>query len=216
MTEAKFPGENCWEDWRMSTDIEFYFDFSSPYGYLASCQIDDLALRYGRGVSWRPMMLGIAMKQTGSQPLVHIPLKGDYSRHDLARTARKLDIPFVIPEQFPIMALAASRAFYWIDDEDHERSCNFAKAAFRTFFGEGRDISQPAAIADIAEPLGVDRDALLRALTDPAVKDRLKTETDTAVERGVFGSPFIFVDGEPFWGADRISDVGRWLDAGGW
>ena len=114
------------------------------------------------------------------------------------------------------MALAVSRAFYWIDDKDQECSRNFAKAAFRTFFDEGRDISLPGAVADFAEPLGVDREALLLALTDPAVKDRLKTETNTALERGVFGSPFIFVDGEPFWGADRLSDVERWLDTGGW
>lgn len=216
MMEAKFPGKSGREEGRMSTDIEFYFDFSSPYGYLASCQIDDLALRYGRGVIWRPMMLGIAMKQTGSQPLVQIPLKGDYSHHDLVRTARRLDTPFMIPKQFPIMALAASRAFYWIDDDDPEQSRSFAKAAFRTFFGEGRDISLPEAVADIAGPFGVDRKALLQALKDPLVKDRLKTETNRAVERGVFGSPFIFVDGEPFWGADRLRDVERWLDTGGW
>ena len=216
MMEAKFPGERGWDEGSMSTDVEFYFDFSSPYGYLASCLIDDLAMRYGRGVAWRPMMLGIAMKQTGSQPLVHIPLKGDYSHHDLARTARRLDIPFTTPEQFPIMTLAASRAFYWIDDDDSGQSRRFAKAAFQTIFGEGRDISLPAAVADVAEPLGVDREALLLALKDPAVKDRLKMETNTAVERGVFGSPFIFVDGEPFWGADRLSDVERWLDTGGW
>ena len=97
-----------------------------------------------------------------------------------------------------------------------ERSRSFAKAAFRTFFGDGRDISLPTTVADVAEPLGVDREALLLALKDPAVKDRLKTETNAAVERGVFGSPFIFVDGEPFWGADRLSDVERWLDSGGW
>ena len=200
----------------MSFDVEFYFDFSSPYGYLASCQIDDLALRYGRGVNWRPMMLGIAMKQTGGQPLLHIPLKGEYSTHDLARTARRLDIPFTIPEQFPINSLAASRAFYWIDDNYPERSRNFAKAAFRMFFGEGSDISMPMVVADIAESLGVDRKALMLGLMDSDVKNRLRMETNIAVERGVFGSPFILVDGEPFWGADRLNDLEHWLDVGGW
>jgi 2-hydroxychromene-2-carboxylate isomerase len=200
----------------MSADIEFYFDFSSPYGYLASFLIDDLAARHGRGVDWRPMMLGIAMKQTGSQPLVAIPIKGDYSRHDLERTARRLNIPFVIPEPFPIMALAAARAFYWISDDDPVRARTFAKAAFQTYFGEGRDISTPATVAEVAAEFGVDRDALLSALKETALKDRLKTETNAAVERGVFGSPFIFVDGEPFWGADRLRDVERWLDTGGW
>lgn len=200
----------------MSADIEFYFDFSSPYGYLASFLIDDLAARHGRGVVWRPMMLGIAMKQTGSQPLVAIPIKGDYSRHDLERTARRLNIPFVFPDPFPIMALAAARAFYWISDDDPVQGRTFAKAAFQTYFGEGHDISTPAAVAEVAAEFGVDRDALLSALKEPALKERLKTETNAAVERGVFGSPFIYVDGEPFWGADRLRDVERWLDTGGW
>ncbi len=200
----------------MSADIEFYFDFSSPYGYLASFLIDDLAARHARGVEWRPMMLGIAMKQTGSRPLVEIPIKGDYSRHDLERTARRLNIPFMVPKPFPIMTLAAARAYYWISDNDPVRGRTFAKAAFQTYFGEGRDISTPATVAEIAAPLGVDGEALLSALKVPAVKDRLKSETNAAVERGVFGSPFMFIDGEPFWGADRLRDVERWLDTGGW
>lgn len=200
----------------MSADIEFYFDFSSPYGYLASFLIDDLAARHGRNVNWRPMMLGIAMKQTGSQPLVAIPIKGDYSRHDIERTARRLNIPFVFPEPFPIMTLAAARAFYWISGDDPVRGRTFAKAAYQTYFGEGQDISMPATVVEIAGQLGVDREMLLSGLKEPALKERLKTETNAAVERGVFGSPFFIIDGEPFWGADRLRDIERWLDTGGW
>ena len=157
----------------MSADIEFYFDFSSPYGYLASFLIDDLAARHGRNVNWRPMMLGIAMKQTGSQPLVAIPIKGDYSRHDIERTARRLKIPFVFPDPFPIMTLAAARAFYWISGDDPVRGRTFAKAAYQTYFGEGQDISTPATVVEIAGQLGVDRELLLSGLNSPLTKSSL-------------------------------------------
>ena len=71
-------------------------------------------------------------------------------------------------------------------------------------------------VADIAEPLGVDRDALLTAVQDPAIKERLKIETTQALEAGVFGSPFVIIDGEPFWGSDRLWMIRRWLKSGGW
>ena len=198
----------------MSADVDFYFDFSSPYGYIASRLIDDLALRYGRGVEWHPIMLGAAMKKTGSQPLVHIPIKGDYVRHDLLRTARHLDIPFLIPEPFPIKTLAAARAFYWFKRDNVRLAHSFAKDIFYAYFGEGQDVSLPEVVANIASPLGIDGDTLKAAIVDPTIKELLKNKTDAAIGKGVFGSPFICVDGESFWGADRLRDIEEWLNNG--
>ena len=90
-----------------------------------------------------------------------------------------------------------------------------ARAVYHAYFGEGRDISPPKVVVEIAESQGVDGAALAAALGDPAVKDRLKAETLAAMERGVFGSPYVMVDGEPFWGADRLDQVDRWLEANG-
>ncbi len=92
----------------------------------------------------------------------------------------------------------------------------FAQAVYHAHWGEGRDISTPEQVAAIGETLGVSAADLIAATQDPAIKARLKAETDRSLERGVFGSPFVFVDGEPFWGADRLDQVERWLATGGW
>ena len=86
----------------MANPIDFYFDFSSPYGYFASAKIDELAAKHGRTVTWRPILLGAVFKITGGQPLPTIPLKGSYAAHDLARSARLFKVPFKLPTKFPI------------------------------------------------------------------------------------------------------------------
>jgi 2-hydroxychromene-2-carboxylate isomerase len=200
----------------MSEPIQFYFDFSSPYGYFAALKIDSLAAGFERQVRWRPMMLGAAMKVTGAKPIAEIELKGDYCKRDWDRLARYMEVPWTLPDPFPIATLAAARAFYWLDDDDPALAKRFAQAAYHTYFGEGRDITDPETVAGFAEPLGIDRDALLTAVRDPAIKQRLKDETAEAIGNGVFGSPFIVIDGEPFWGADRLWMIRRWLKSGGW
>ncbi len=200
----------------MSDAIDFYFDFSSPYGYLASVKIDELVEPFGRTVAWKPILLGAIMKTAGAKPLREYPLKGDYAEHDCARLARFMEVPWTMPDRFPIATMAAARAFYWIEDGDPARAKAFAHAAYRTYFGEGRDITTKEAVADIAEPLGVDRDRLMAALGDETVKQRLKDETAAAQDKGVFGSPYVIIDGEPFWGADRFWMIRRWLKSGGW
>jgi 2-hydroxychromene-2-carboxylate isomerase len=200
----------------MATPIDFYFDFSSPYGYIASSRIDDIAAKYGREVVWRPILLGAVFKITGQQPLPTIPLKGSYAKHDLVRSARLVGIPFKLPTKFPIAGQAPSRAFYWLGDKDAPLAKKLALALYRAYFAEDRDISSPEVTANVAAKLGVDRAELLAALADPAVKERLKTEVDAAIERGVFGSPYVVIDGEPFWGSDRIEQIEKWLATGGW
>jgi len=200
----------------MAEPLDFYFDFSSPYGYFASLRIDGIAARHGRAVRWRPFLLGVVFKTTGQAPLTAQPLRGDYARRDFARSARLYGAPLSWPERFPIPTQAAARTFYWLDDRDSDLARRFARAAYHAYFGEGRDISPPDVVVEIAREAGADGDALAAALVDPAVKARLKAETEAAMARGVFGSPFVFVDGEPFWGADRLDQVDRWLATGGW
>jgi 2-hydroxychromene-2-carboxylate isomerase len=200
----------------MPEPIEFYFDFSSPYGYLAAQGIDALAARFGRTVAWRPFLLGAVFKLTGQRPLVEVPLKRDYMRRDLARSARLIGVPFVLPTPFPFAAIAAPRAFYWLADRDEGTARALARRLYAAAFGEGRDIAPAAVVVEEAARLGVDRDALSDALQDPEVKDRLRREVETAVARQVFGSPMIIVDGEPFWGHDRFDQVATWLERGGY
>lgn len=200
----------------MPAPIEFYFDFSSPYGYLASSQIDALAAKHGRDVNWRPFLLGAVFKVSGTRPLVDVPMKGEYVKRDFARSARLLGVPFVMPPNFPFAAVAASRAVYWLSDRDTALAKRLAKAVYHAAFGVGGDVTAAETVADLAAPLGVARAELLAALNEPAVKERLRAEVDSTIKAGVFGSPYIVVDGEPFWGADRLAQVERWLATGGW
>ncbi len=198
-----------------ASPIDFYFDFSSPYGYFAASKIEELAAKHARAVTWRPILLGAVFKITGGQPLPTIPLKGSYAAHDLARSARLFKIPFKLPSKFPISGTAPSRAFYWVGDKDPALAKKLALALLQAYFAEDRDISNPEVTGNVAAKLGVDKAELTQALNDLAVKERLKTEVDAAIERGVFGSPYIVVDGEPFWGSDRLDQVDQWL-AGKW
>ena len=200
----------------MKSPVEFYFDFSSPYGYLASQKIDALAAKHGRSADWRPMLLGVAFKQTGVTPLTMIPLKGDYSKRDLLRSARYHGIgDFRMPSPFPISTQAAARIMLWAKTSDPAAGVRIAKALYRGYFFDGRDISNPDIAADVAAGAGADRAAARASVDDPVMKEALKREVDGAIARGVFGSPFIFVDGEPFWGLDRFDQVDRWLATGG-
>jgi 2-hydroxychromene-2-carboxylate isomerase len=200
----------------MSDPIDFYFDFSSPYGYLAAKQIDGIAERHGRRVTWRPHLIGAVFPTTGSKPLLDIPLKGDYARRDLPRTARRLGIPFQLPTPFPFMSVAAARGFYWLSDSDPATAKELAMALYDRAFGDGGEISSAEAVIAVASGLGIDADELRAALNESAVKARLKAEVNAAIERGVFGSPYIVVDGEPFWGHDKLAEIDSWLETGGW
>jgi 2-hydroxychromene-2-carboxylate isomerase len=196
--------------------IDFYFEFSSPYGYIASQIVEDFERRVGRPVKWRPMLLGPVFKLTGQAPLTEIPMKGEYSKKDFARSARLHNVPYRQPEQFPIGTVAALRAFYWVGDRDPAKARELAKALYKAYFADGEDISAPAKVVAIAKSIGLDGDALAKALEDPAVKERAKREVEAAITAGVFGSPFFLVDGEAFWGVDRLPMLEDWIRTGGW
>ena len=196
--------------------IDFYFEFSSPYGYIASQLADDFEKRVGRPLRWRPFLLGPVFRITGQPPLVEIPMKGEYSKRDFLRSARMHKVPYKHPAKFPIGTVAAMRAFYWLDDKDHAQARALAKALYKAFFVDDIDISAPQAVTGIAKSLGIDAMALSAALEDPALKERAKKEVDAAIAANVFGSPFFIVDGEPFWGVDRMPMLEEWIRTGGW
>jgi len=196
--------------------IDFYFDFSSPYGYFASAQIDDIAARHSRTVIWHPILLGAVFKVTSQQPLATIPVKGAYAQRDFERTARLFGVRFKIPDRFPISSVAPSRAFYAVTERDAALAKRLARALYDAYFAEGRDISAPEVTLEVAARLGLDRNELTDAMQSAPVKERLRREVDEAIGRGVFGSPYIIIDGEPFWGSDRLDQIERWLATGGW
>ncbi len=200
----------------MTGPITFYFDFSSPYAYLASERIDAIAQHLGRLLVWKPILLGVTFKETGSGPLLQIPLKGNYARHDLERAARQYAIPYLLPSNFPFASIAPSRAVYWCEQQRPELTTALVHALFRAAWQEDRDIAASAGTLAVAEEVGLDRNALEGGLQDPEIKARLKRETDESITLGVFGAPYMLVDGEAFWGNDRLETLAAWVSSGGW
>ncbi|MCR9257770.1 MAG: 2-hydroxychromene-2-carboxylate isomerase [Alphaproteobacteria bacterium] len=196
--------------------IYFYFDFSSPYSYFAALRINEIAKLYGRKVIWKPILLGAVFQETGNRPLTDQGLKARYTLLDLARQARMQDVPFKMPEPFPFMSTHHARAFYWIADQDEKKAKQFARSLFKKIFGKGKPLYKPAQVVEVAEAKGIDGKALAEALTTDAVKARLRKEVEEALAKGVCGSPYFIVDGEPFWGNDRLDHIERWLSTGGW
>lgn len=189
----------------MTRPIEFYFDFASPYGFLAAMQIDLLP----RPVTWRPFLLGAVYKTFGQSPLDH-PLKRNYVISvDAPRVARRIGLELKVPSGFPEHALPPSRVFYWIDQQDPAKAVAFAKIAYRKYWLEGCATSDSEIVADAAASIGFERGAVLAGMQSPDIKDRLARENQEAIRKGVFGSPFFLSDGEPFWGSDRIALVAQ-------
>lgn len=200
------------------TPVDFYFDFSSPYGYFAAEKIEHVIAPFELSVIWHPILLGPAFAKTGNRPLAEQPIKDDYSVHDWARLARFMNLPWSMPDIFPISTVNTARAFYGIEEElgGHEKAKEFAKVAYKAYFGHGRAINDLDIIADLAKQCDVDGEHLRQVITTQTIKDRLHHEVEESLNKGVFGSPFVIIDGEKFWGSDRFWMIKRWLKSGGW
>lgn len=199
----------------MPTPIEFWFDFSSPYSYLASEKIEEIAARYGRTVEFKPTLLGAIFKTTGGAPLTELaPAKANYFKHDFARSARFAGVPYKAPSVFPIPTVNAARALLWLQQHDAATALRFFHAAFRAYFALDRNLTEPTVLAALATEVGADAVQVARGFQQPEIKDKLKALVEESIARGVFGAPTIFVDGEMFWGHDRLPQVERWLASG--
>jgi 2-hydroxychromene-2-carboxylate isomerase len=134
-----------------------------------------------------------------------VPSKWTYAQQDLARMARRLGLPFQLPPAFPQLWLLPPRAMLWIRAEHGEAlAVAFARACYRTAFGAGVDINDAAVLAGLAAELSIDAGALAAGMASPAIKEALQRSNAAALERGVFGTPFVIADGEPYWGGDRL------------
>lgn len=200
-----------------TSPIAFYFDPISPYGYLASTQIETLAARHGRQVDWRPVLLSVTVLQVmGLKPVPATPLKADYSRLDKHRMARLLGVPICELRHPDVSPIRALRAFLWLKRHDSARAALFARAICARLWAKGEDISTTEAVLEEAAPLGVDTEALGQGMQSPGIKAALREEVDHAVAQGVFGVPFFIVDGQPLWGVDRLWMLEHWLEHGSW
>jgi 2-hydroxychromene-2-carboxylate isomerase len=201
----------------MPDPVDFYFDFISPYAYIASTQIDAIAARHGRTVTWRPVLIGVTvMKVMGLKPLIETPVKSDYLRHDAPRMAKIYGVPFKYHGLTGHNSLAACRAFLWLKKAHPEIAMPFARRIFERLWVDGLDITPAEDVAAEAAALGVEGHDLLVAITSPEGKRALAVAVDDAIARGVFGVPYMIADGEPIWGSDRLWMLNHWLAHGTW
>ncbi|MDD4886185.1 MAG: 2-hydroxychromene-2-carboxylate isomerase [Thiomonas sp.] len=195
--------------------ITFFFDFSSPYAYLASTQIEAIAARHLRDIEWVPVLLGPVFQATGSKPLIDQPLKGDYARIDIPRSARYLGVAYAHPDPFPIATYQAARVLIGLQRELPAQAAPWLHRCFSAYFAHSRNIAELPVLEQLAAEQGLPADAVARYTADPAIKAQLKANCDRALEEGMCGAPYLVVDAQPFWGVDRLPQLERWLETGG-
>lgn len=196
----------------MKAALKFHFDFISPFGYFASLRIEELAGRHGRDVAWHPMLLGVSvMKVMGLKPLLDTPLKGPYAERDVLRYAREHQLTMQRRPSDPVMnPLASARALAWVNRHQPQRAAEVVHAIYGAYWGRGLDLSTPESLAPLVG------EEIAQAAAGEEAATLLRAEVDAALKAGVFGSPTVVVDGEPFWGIDKFEQIDRWLTRGGW
>jgi len=191
--------------------LDFWFDFASTYSYPAALRIAPLAATAGVTVRFRPFLLGPIFKAQGwdSSPFNLYPAKGRYMWRDLERLCADLSLPFRQPETFPQPSLLAARfALVGLAEGWGEEFC---RAVFRAEFAEASQIDDVATLARLLTPFGINPDDVLAKAQSEPNKRRLRDETQTAQQLGVFGAPtFVTADGELFWGNDRLESALAW------
>lgn len=196
--------------------ITFWFDFLSPYAWLGAVQLGAVAARCRRPVRWRAILLGVVFRHTGMVPLAEQGFRGDYVRRDIARLARRLGLECASATAPPGTSLALARVFHAIDLEDPALAATFAETALTATFARGERLDSVEGAQALAARLGPSAAAAAANALGPEARAALRTATQDAVAQGVFGAPFFIVDGEPFWGQDRLPLMEAWLREGPW
>ena len=195
--------------------IEFFFDVSSPWTYLAFHNIQPMARELGVAIRWRPFLVGGVFNAVNQRVYqqredANSP-KSRYLVKDLADWSRHTGLPIRFPPTvFPVNSVKVMRALCWLERDEAQRPKleAFAKAAFVAYWERDEDISQDAVLASICAGSGIEPAAMAAAIASQPIKDALKANTDEAIRRGAFGSPTVFVNGDDmFFGNDRLELV---------
>ncbi|TMQ18683.1 MAG: 2-hydroxychromene-2-carboxylate isomerase [Deltaproteobacteria bacterium] len=190
--------------------MRFYFDYISPYAYLAWRRLPAIAARHGEAIVPVPVVFGALLSAHGTKGPAEVPAKRRYVLKDVYRKARLAGVPFMLPPAHPFNPLLALRAssLALADDAQHR----LIDAVFAAIWQVGEGIETPGAVSRLAAAVGLDGDAIERAAAEPDAKARLRAQTDEAIAAGVFGVPTIAVDGELFWGVDALDLLDAYLE----
>ena len=189
----------------MRKTLEFFYDYVSPYSYLAWLQLPALCQRAGARLVYRPMVLGGLFKLTGNAPPLGVKAKYRYMHRDLARHAARLGVPILMNSAFPMNTVPALRGAIVAQQQGFFDGYN--AAVFRAVWEQDQDISDAAVLEAVLSAADLDAAVIREGIQDQAVKDALAANTDEAAARGAFGAPTLFVGEELFWGNDRLDFV---------
>jgi 2-hydroxychromene-2-carboxylate isomerase len=187
----------------MPKRVEYFFDYVSPYSYLADSQVPALVSRTGAELVYRPFLLGGVMNASGNKPPATVPAKGKYMLTDIARWLTRYGLTLEFNPHFPVNTVKAMRGALVVL-ETPERFPAYHRAMFRAMWQEEKNLAEDPVLAEVVGSAGLDAEALLARIAEPAVKARLKANTEEAVKRGAFGAPTFFVGDEMFFGNDRL------------
>jgi 2-hydroxychromene-2-carboxylate isomerase len=186
--------------------VEFWFDFSCPYAYVASTRIEALAARVGAELDVRPMLLGGVFRARGTpQNLAGTlnPGKAAHNLNDMRRQAQMAGVPLQMPAGHPFRTVEALRCVLAVGAPFMPLAHHF----YRAYWAEGRDLGQREVVVAVLRAAGHDPEAVLARANSEEIKDELRRRTDEAVERGIFGVPTCFVGDQLYWGQDRLDMV---------
>jgi len=192
--------------------VDFYFDVGSPAAYLAWTQMPRIAQETGATLVRIPFLLGGVFQATGNKSPTEVPAKGRYMQDDLARFAQRYGAPFQHNPHFPINTLMLMRGATGLLMKQEDKFVPYVDAVYRAIWVDSLDMNDPAVVGAALHKAGFDPAALVALASDPEVKERLKSVTMDAVQRGAFGAPTFFVDGAMFWGQDRLDFVTQALN----
>jgi 2-hydroxychromene-2-carboxylate isomerase len=191
--------------------LEFWYEFSSTYSYLAAMRIEALAEAAGVDVRWRPFLLGpiFAAQGWNTSPFNLYPAKGRYMWRDMEREGARLGLPVFRPDPFPQNSLVAARVALLGAERGFVAA--FTRGIYEEEFGKGRSISEATVVGEVLSRIGLDAPAILKEAQGEANKTRLRAVNEEARSRGIFGAPTFFTeDGEMFWGNDRLEQALAW------
>ncbi|MGV3553429.1 DsbA family protein [Rhizobium sp.] len=198
----------------MAGKIIFYFDFASPYAYFALDRIEEIGKAAGREVEWRPVLIWAIFRALGIATPTDVEAKRDYMFADMKRSAEFFGMPYTHPAKMPASAHLATRLYLTVADRDPTLARLLGRAIFDAFFRDDRDITDKTVVTAIAAESGMDAETAEHGMNGPRGRELLATAIEQGVVDGVIGSPFFIVDGEKFFGADRLPQIGWRLGHG--
>jgi 2-hydroxychromene-2-carboxylate isomerase len=194
----------------MAREVDFLFDYGSPFSYLASLQIEGLARTNNAAIVYIPILLGAVLKATGNASPMTVPAKGRYMAIELRRWAARYGVAFK-PNPHPFMSNTLRLMRTAVAAQELGFFPLYHRAIYRAVWAEAQNLGDEETLRQVLDRSGIPVTKLIARSADQDVKDKLHRNTDYAIERGVFGAPTFFVGGEMFWGNDRLNFVAEAL-----